>query len=99
MSSHTHDKMKVDLVTEGPFSWMYSAHRFDPLNPVAFFKKEADANLFGAAQDLLFELIEQDKFLGVLAGTVPLSEKDTRRRIAMHREYVRAAIARATRIN
>lgn len=61
-------------------------------------KEEAEANarLIAAAPELLDELIEQDKFLGVLAGTVPLSEKDTHRRIAMHRESVRAAIAKAT---
>ena len=57
---------------------------------------EANARLIAAAPELLDELIEQDKFLGVLAGTVPLSEKDTHRRIAMHRESVRAAIAKAT---
>ena len=56
----------------------------------------ANAILVAAAPELLDELIEQDKFLGVLAGTVPLSEKDTHRRIAMHRESVRAAIAKAT---
>lgn len=56
----------------------------------------ANARLIAAAPELLDELIEQDKFLGVLAGTVPLSEKDTHRRIAMHRESVRAAIAKAT---
>ena len=57
---------------------------------------EANARLIAAAPELLDELIEQDKFLGVLAGTVPLSEKDTHRRIAMHRESVRAAITKAT---
>lgn len=54
------------------------------------------ANLIASAPELLAELHEQDKFLGVLAGTVPLSEKDTHRRIAIHRESVRAAIAKAT---
>ena len=56
----------------------------------------ANARLIAAAPELLDELIEQDKFLGVLAGTVPLSEKDTHRRIAMHCESLRAAIAKAT---
>lgn len=59
-------------------------------------RQVANARLIAAAPELLDELIEQDKFLGVLAGTVPLSEKDTHRRIAMHRESVRAAITKAT---
>ena len=56
---------------------------------------DENARLISAAPELLSELIEQDKFLGVLAGTVPTSEKDTHRRIAMHRESVRSAIAKA----
>ena len=56
---------------------------------------DENARLISAAPELLDELIEQDKFIGVLAGTVPISEKDTHRRIAMHRESGRAAIAKA----
>jgi len=57
---------------------------------------EANASLIAAAPDLLKALHEQDVLLGVLAGTVPLSEKDTHRRIGIGSENVRAAIARAT---
>jgi hypothetical protein len=56
----------------------------------------ANARLIAAAPDLLEALIEQDVFLGVLAGTVPLTEKDTHRRISVNRDAVRAAIAKAT---
>ena len=52
--------------------------------------------IYAAAPDLLEALTEQDRFLGVLSGTVPLSEKDTHRRIQINREGVRAAIAKAT---
>lgn len=57
---------------------------------------DSDARLIAAAPDLLEALTEQDRFLGVLSGTVPLSEKDTHRRIQINREGVRAAIAKAT---
>ena len=56
----------------------------------------ANARLIAAAPELLDALNEQDRFLGVLSGTVPLSEKDTHRRIQINREAVRAAIAKAT---
>lgn len=45
--------------------------------------------------ELLVALNDQLGFLRVLAGTVPLSEKDTHRRISIQIEEVRAAIAKA----
>ena len=42
--------------------------------------------------DLLDALNEQYRFLGVLTGTIPLSDEATHRRLLANREAVRAAI-------
>jgi len=104
MSKHTPGPwhFRVDPIHQGQYFIRVQSYGFAPLATVcdsAALSTEgnrANARLIAAAPELLDELIEQDKFLGVLAGTVPLSEKDTHRRIAMHRESVRAAIAKAT---
>lgn len=87
--------MKVHVVDVNDTRIADVIDRFDGKDNNFKSSAEANARLIAAAPELLDELIEQDKFLGVLAGTVPLSEKDTHRRIAMHRESVRAAIAKA----
>ncbi|MFM7012166.1 MAG: hypothetical protein ACKO0Z_23035 [Betaproteobacteria bacterium] len=56
----------------------------------------ANARLASSAPELLEELKKQLFLLNVLAGTVPLSEKDTLRRISTGIEDARAAIAKAT---
>lgn len=91
--------IEVTHVTEGAYTISHGTNRHGdgPEGDVGkFYCSKDDIALVVSAPELLDALEQQLSFIRVLSGTVPLSEKDTHRRIGIQDDFIRAVIAKAT---